>query len=437
MRKAGSLKILLDSHSLDRALPSLTRRSRVLLKYDATKTLKLFRSPENVKNRELGEIIEFHRKTKSDGTIDSIEIPERETDASKVAFGYRGDDVEKSGKHVLGKDELDTNEKDAIELVFIHATLKQLDSLNIMVTENDALLKNRSWFSSHFPGSPLSIMALEEAAEFVDLFMKQRGEYSISNHLNTNKGNWYWLSFRTKVPFYHVTEGASPFEKSILDSLAQKFVFLLMSVDKIGFDFYKPVNNDTMDNTIYHFNYFVSLMSGILDNLALQTFNQYKLVFEGSQHRSRISLYKKSGREFLKAIRDRNPSLRRHISNYVHFINAIPILRERILHREGLQEVNFDQACLIRIPSEFVDRIKRCGDTEEDYEPWTKFGIYSHSFLVPYKFAKTGTLRLSRFCNKYLQLLGFKNFIEQLEKEKTQDSFLKDVKLFEKDNLGL
>lgn len=305
------------------------------------------------------------------------------------------------------------------------------------VTENDALLKNRSWFESHFPGGPLSIMTLEEAVEGVDLFMKQSGEYPISNHFNVNKGYWYWLSFRTKVPFYHVTKRTSPFEKSILDSFAQRFVFLLMSVDKIGFDFYKRVNNDTMDNTIYHLNYSVSLVSGILDSLALQTFNQYELVFEGSQHPSRISLYKKSGKEFLKAIRERNLSLRKHISNYVHFISAIPILRERILHREGLQEVNFDQACLIRIPSEFADCIKQCGDTEENYEPWTKFGIYSHSFLVPYKFAKSGTLLLSRFCNKYLQLLGFENFIEQLEKKKPQDNFLGDVRLFEKDNLGL
>lgn len=436
MRETGSITILLDSQSLDRALPSLNRRSKVLLKYDGTETLKFLRSPESVKNEELREIIEFHRKTRSDGTLHSIEIT-RDEGTSKCAFGYRGEIVENIGKLVLGKDELDTNEMRAVELVFIHAALKQSDRLNILVTENDALLKNRSRFKRHFAGVLLSIMTLEEAAEGVELFMKQNGEYPISSHFNVNKGYWYWLSFRTKVPFYHVTKTTLPFEKSILDSFAQKFVFLLMSVDKIGFDFYKPVNNDTMDNTIYHFNYFVSLMSGILDSLALQTFNQYKLVFEGSQHRSRISLYKKSGREFLKAIRDRNPSLRKHISNYVHFINAIPILRERILHREGLQEVNFDQACLIRIPSEFVDRIKHCGDTEEDYEPWTKFGIYSHSFLVPFKFAKTGTLLLSRFCNKYLQLLGFKNFIEQLEKEKPQDSFFSDVRLFEKDNLGL
>jgi len=205
----------------------------------------------------------------------------------------------------------------------------------------------------------------------------------------------------------------------------------------MGFQHYSGVNNDTMYSTIYHFNYFISLMSGIFDSLALQTFNQYELSFEGSHIPSRISLYKKTGKEFLKAVRKKNPRLRKHISNYAHFINAIPILRERILHREGLQEVSFSHACMIIVPSEFVDYIKQCGDIEENYEPWTKFGVYSHSFLVPYKFAKSGALLLSKFCNKYLQLLGFSNYIEELEKNKPEHDFLRTIRVFEKDNLGL
>jgi len=435
MEKKESITILLDSNSLDRALPTSNRRSRTLLKYNGVKLLKFLRSPESVNDKELQKIVEFDRKLKGNGSLHSIEIT-REKLTSKHAFGYRQEDVEEIGKLVFKKDELNSEETKATELVFIQATLNRWSGLNIMVTENDIILKNRLWFESHFPGGPLNIMTLEEAVEIVDLFMKHSGEYPISDYFNVNKGYWYWLSFRTKVPFYNVPERTSPLEKPILASFAQRFVFLLMSVDEMGFDFYSSVNNDTMDNTIYHFNYFISLVSGIFDSLALQTFNQYELVFEGSQQPSRTSLYKKSGKKFLKAIRERNPSLRKHISNYVHFINAIPILRERILHREGLQEVNVNQACMIRIPSEFVDYIKQYGDTEENYEPWTKFGVYSHSFLVPYKFAKSGALLLSKFCNKYLQLLGFSNYIEELEKSKPKDDFLRDIRVFEKDNLG-
>jgi hypothetical protein len=79
------------------------------------------------------KILEFHRKTKSDGSLHSIEVTQGEH-TSKHAFWYRDDVVERIGKYVLGKDALDTNERNAIELVFIHATLKQSDRLNILVT---------------------------------------------------------------------------------------------------------------------------------------------------------------------------------------------------------------------------------------------------------------------------------------------------------------
>ena len=444
MEKKGALTILLDSTSLDRVFPSLNRRSRALLKYDGVKFLELLRSPGSVKNKELQEIVKFRRKIKSNGSLHSIEITRGEY-TSKHAFGYRRDDVEKIGKLVFQKDELDIDETKATELVFIQATLNRWDGLNIMVTEHDVLLKNRLWFESHFPGGMLNIMTIEEATEVADLLLKFRGKYPISDYLDANKGYWYWLSFRTKVPFYHVGNRITPLKPSILETLAQRFVFLLMSVDEMGFQYYSGVNNDTMDNMIYHFNYFISIVSGIFDSLALQTFNQYKLVFEESHIPSRISLYTKTGRDFLKAVRKRNPNLRKHINDYVHFINAIPILRKHVLHREGLRQACFEyrgkdegwKANFITIPRGFVNYIKQCGDTKEDYEPWTKFGVYGHSFLNPYKFAKSATLLLSKFCNKYLQLLGFGNFIEELEKNKPEDGFLRTLKEFERDNLGL
>jgi len=236
MEKKESLTILLDSNSLDRTLPTSSRRSRTLLKYNGVKLLEFLRSPESVNDKELQKIVEFDRKLKGNGSLHSIEIT-REELTSKYAFFYRRDDVEKIGKLVFKKDELNSEETKATELVFIQATLNQRSGLNIMVTENEMILKNRLWFESHFPGGLLNIMTLEEAVEVVDLLFKHHGEYPISNHLNLNKGYWYWLSFRTKIPFYHVTKSTSTFEKSILSAFAQRFIFLLMSVDEMDSNF--------------------------------------------------------------------------------------------------------------------------------------------------------------------------------------------------------
>jgi len=441
MGKKDNLKILLDSSSIDRVLPTSSRRSSALLRYRTSRFLEFIRSPGNVENEDLQKIVEFQKKFKSDGSLHAIEIV-REKSKSAHFFGYRIQDIEDIGKIVHSKENLNSEERDAVELVFIQATLNRFDGLNILVTGNDVLLKSRMWFESHFPGGTLNIMTLEEAAEVVDLFLKHNGKYCISDYINTNKGYWYWLSFRTKVPYYHVTKSATPLEKSILESLAQRFVFLLMSVDEIGFQYYSGVNNDTMDNSIYHFNYFISLVTGIFDSLAIRTFNQYELDFKGSNIPSRISLRNDIGRNFLRAVKEKNRELREHIHDYVHLIKVIYLFRERVLHREGLREVGFGhsdhwQANFIRVPSELLYYIKQCGDTEGDYEPWTKFGVYDKSFLLPYKFAKSTTLLLSEFCNKYLQLLGFENFIEEIEKKKPQDDFVRNIRTFERDNLGM
>jgi hypothetical protein len=218
-----------------------------------------------------------------------------------------------------------------------------------------------------------------------------------------------------------------------------------MSVDEIGGQYYSGVNNDTRDNSIYHFNYFISLVSGIFDSLAIRTKNQYGLVFKGSENPCRTSLQNSLGKEFLKALRERNAPLRKHINDYVHFIKVIYLLRDTILHREGLGDVVFEhrdadgnwRANFIKVPTETATLLKQCRDDKEDYDPWTHFGILGAIYLEPFKFAKSSILLLAGFCNKYLELLGFGNFIDEVRKNKPEDSFTRDIGIFEEDNIGL
>ena len=187
------------------------------------------------------------------------------------------------------------------------------------------------------------------------MFLKSKGKFRIACRYSVNKGFWYWLSFRLKVPFFNVGD-------QILDALSQRFVFSLMSVDEMGFQFYSGVNNDTMDGILYHFNYLISLVSGIFDNLAIRTFNQYHLTFEGSNIPSRISLKNDLGRHFLRALREKNQALRNHINQHVHFIKAIYLIRDTILHREGLKHACFEhrgkegpwKANFIEVPNIFA-----------------------------------------------------------------------------------
>ena len=148
---------------------------------------------------------------------------------------------------------------------------------------------------------------------FLDLFFKFKGKYYLRNNWILNKGYWYWLSMRLKLPHYNVGD-------KMIDALAYRFYYVLIALDEIGIQFYLGVDNDTMDNTLYHFNYLISLITGMFDNLALKTNSYLNINFLDFR---KVSLSNKSGRSFLRQIRDKRVDIRNHISDYMNFINLI------------------------------------------------------------------------------------------------------------------
>lgn len=225
-----------------------------------------------------------------------------------------------------------------------------------------------------------------------------------------------------------------------MDGFSQRVRFLLMCIDEMGFQYYSAVNNVTMDDLLYHFNYFILLMTSIFDSLALQTMNTYQLTFNNSDTPSRISLNCNNGKDFLKALRAKNLPLREHIQNNSDLIQAPYLLRELIVHKEGLHAATFDndgcQDSLISVRPDFVECLKRLGDKNRTYRQMTDFGIFSGSFLSPHIFSKKIASLLLTFCDEYLQLMGYPSFIEQHSNNGTDDSFSDTLALFKEDNLG-
>src|SRR5450759_2745183 len=137
---------------------------------------------------------------------------------------------------------------------------------------------------------------------------------------------------RLKLPHYNVGD-------PMIDALSLRFQYILMALDEIGIQFYSGTGNDTMDNTLYHFNYLISLITGIFDNLALKTNSHLAINFVDLR---KVCINNNSGREFLREIRNKNQGLRDHISVYMDFINLIYEFRELVVHREGLSSTAFE-----------------------------------------------------------------------------------------------
>lgn len=435
IRKGKKLGLLIDSKTFSSLLSRGNKDAEKLLKYSKSKHFQFVRSPSASVPNELRNVPEILPKYDDNGNLTAIEIA-RDKSHHMLAFRYRMRDIEKIGEKIYNRKNLSSSEKESIILVFIQAVLNRFNDKNILITGNKTLLKYRLWFESHFPGCPLNVATVAEAKEIMDLFSKYQNEYYMSGNYTCNKGHWYWLAFRSKVPNFHVGD-------SILEAFSNRFVYLLMSVDEIGFQYYLGVNNDTMDTTGYHFNYFISLLTGIFDSLAIRTNNQYDLLFKGMH----ISLNPRVGKVFLKAVGRKNPRLLNHVKKYLNFIKLIYQLREVIIHREMLQKIGVEfegrdeswKMNFFKVDGNIFSFIKQCGDKSQEYEVVTEWGIYrlhKDYFLEPFHFAKSATRTSVEFSNKYLELLGFTNYIIKLKKKKITDDFLRGIEGFERDNLG-
>lgn len=434
LKDTKKIGVFLDSKTFDNLLKKKDRLAVAILRHHDSDSLDFIRNPSKTELSEINTITKYKIEVGDDSEIKSIQITKKESE-EHMAFGYRKKDILSIAKKVCRKNEITDEELEAITTVFIQAIFNRFEKSNIYITNNDLLLRNRLWFESHFPGYPLNIMSVEEAAIFLDLFFKKNESYFASSRYTLNKGYWYLLSMRLKLPHYNVGD-------PMVDALANRFYYSLMALDEMGIQYYLGTNNDTMDNTLYHFNYLITLITGIFDNLALKTNTQLGINFTDLR---KVSINNNSGRVFLREVRDKRPDIRKHINNCVEFINLIYLFRELVVHREGLAKTGFEnrnddgkwKANFIKVNDEIKQKLRACGDKTSNYDPFTEWGFYelhTEYFLDPYNFSLKAIRKLIEFIEKYLELLGYTSFIEASKKK--EGDFTRTLTFFESYHLG-
>lgn len=286
----------------------------------------------------------------------------------------------------------------------------------------------------------LNIMTVQETLRYMDLYAKHKSEYYTAPFKLADKETWYWYSFRTKIPRYNVPERESQESVHVLEGLASRFQFLLLAVDEIGIQTYFPKDPRLM--IPYHFYHYLSLATGILDNLAIVTKSKYDISFKDDNSPSKISISKNKGRDFLRQIRSKNLALRNHISDYSHFIYLINEMRQISIHREGFRDMTYQEISGISFFFEIIkhshiqELIKRCKDKPSEYDKFTKWGIFDDEFFIflePYRFVVAASTEMIKFCDRYLDLMGFNKFIDSLP---MGDEFKSELESFNELQLG-
>lgn len=446
LNKLKKVGILIDSKSFEESLNNNERSSFALLTYFDKSCITCIRSPFSSTHEELTAIPEYQLIVPKKGLSPSNPCGSIKYESifgeTVWGFDYHYESIERLAKQILKKESVSEDEINLINLIFILATFNGYSSYNrvrneifLLITESELLLKKRLWLESNFPSIQLNIMTIEETSFFLDFFFKKNGLYLARGNHSFNKGFWYWNSLRLKLPHFNTGE-------PIIAALANRIEYALMALDEIGIQYYKGVDNDTQANMLYHFNYLISLISGIFDNLAIKTNDYYGINF---QYSNQISLSSNNGRSFLKQIKEKNPKLRALIQKYVFLINVVYLFRELIIHRQGFEKSAFHyvshngswQANMISISKDIVSEINLCGDKKSKYDEISNWGVYpqgNESFLEPFHFSLEVLKKLIPFVDEYLELLHYSSFIE--EQQKNKSDFYLTMKVFEDNHLG-
>jgi len=468
LTKQGKLNILLDSESFDRLLSEQNSVAENLLNYSNATTFNFARSIFDTKRAELANIPEIKQCYDENGNLDSV-IISRGKSKTTAYFYHRMQDIEKTAIKIYGKDSLTRTEINGIALVFIQSCLYKANVNDLLVTDNEVLTRNRK---SHLLGLSVNIITTDEAIEFMDLFAKFRGTYYIASNSMVTRGRWYLLSFITKVPNFQLPRNLAvnkvPLHfKGVVEGLSNRFKDLLRAVDEIGFQYYLGANNDVLEAMVYHLNYFIILITGIFDSLAILSYIRHNLQvkrvnLDDKTGMIKLTLRQKKGDgkgigdEFLQKLREQNAELSDFIAREQCFIELIYILRDRIVHRERLPQTTFDyhdgagswKASFVEIPEKALEYINQY-DRRQEHEPITEWGVYkldSRIYIEPFHFTKASAGKLAEFCNKYFELLNFDWLLEvhpevreQLEENRapgTRSFLIGELELFKKCHLG-
>jgi hypothetical protein len=238
---------------------------------------------------------------------------------------------------------------------------------------------------------------------------------------------------------------------------------LLSGLDEIGFQYYMGMDFYPTEFDIeYHVDYCFSLLTSILDHLALHT--QEKLNIQCSRNQVALT----TDRNFITKIKDDGyTELYNHIQQNHSLLNMVYKIRNGIVHRNSAmpewksgaapsyETVNGERV-LTRSERHHVIDLTLLGENEYNsvakdyghlddtpltYNRLTELGLCSDTAdlpnssgsvrFEPFQMLKELTRRLLDFSDEYLRTLGYENLFDQLEDDSNIRSSLEHMHEYE------
>lgn len=436
--KTETVQFLLDTKSLDGGAHGNSPILGRLLPYNNYDDFEFLRTPDPIETEILQNIEAYEVEKDAEENNQVIEW-DSET-RTVLAARY----IPEIYEHWV--DDVDWNEPEpsADDLEFMDLFSEMIrawdEYVEILITLNEAILKNRRLIEHQicrYKQGRMHIMTPSEAAEFAGIYMRENNDFIFyMPHSRVPKYTTdfpLWYSTFLRVLIQHFTAD----QKGYLESMLDRFQSLLIGIDKIGEEYYRGTGNRTDQMTRYHFNNGISLLTGICDVLALHTKDKYGIQIPDRRTNLRTGKF-----PLLKELRDHNQEAWEHVHQNHELIELLHIVRNDIIHQSGVikpgpgfsyrehsettewkSQTIWMEELSEKDRENFRKYYKELGDSVEEYDPVTKWGvvtgsdnppeIYPHTQIEPYRFLKQATKELAEFADEYLRLLGHPNRVEE------------------------
>jgi hypothetical protein len=295
----------------------------------------------------------------------------------------------------------------------------------LLVTTRCQLLEQQTQLQTFLTDKVLRIVAPEEAARILDLWLKSRGHHLLRHDVSCGDYAWYQAASLSDLP-------RSDGEDTLLKSLRQRMALVRYGVDMLGAAYYWHSVGDALVQQEYHFPHVVMLLTALLDSLAILV--NHSLTAKVEDHQPSLSpLYPGKSAK--------HPCSRDAVEKEFPKINALwtesqpfliflyHALRNPMFHRtapahfghyfgrpsEG-QSAGTIGITFANTSMSLAELRSMCDEVPQSYEHYTNLGFSREDFhgafgdvqqLEPYLFCREAWSRVRALVNQTLELLEY------------------------------
>ena len=321
--------------------------------------------------------------------------------------------------------------KDYLKLLTDFYTHEDLNR-NIFVTDNSKfhdikwpLVKNRS----------IMIITSEKLISIIECIEKRFGRYYLRPRVNTSKGSYYWIQLHKNLQNFDKTWATAVFgvhemnlNSKILyctKSLGDRCMSLLEVADEIKHLYFESPDNEAGWDIANKLNYFVILVTGLLDNLAWLTVYRYSLQ-KNYPEKKRQGVALNCNRNGTKRqlhediLSSGQVDLFQLIKNFQKRINLFYPIRDSVQHRLVLQYTRVENLkeewakVMLKVDDSVVKAFNELDEIQyQKINPW---GLYlvdeKEKFIEPYTFIKKAINEIFLFTDQYLNYLDYPDLVK-------------------------